>query len=350
MSNSGMSNGELSAGETFKRAAIVVAVAATPVLIYFLFDLVLIVIGAVLVSILLEVGSEPFRWLRLPRGLSLAFSGIVIIGVLVGAGYLFGTAAAAEMQDVLSRIDAAQQYLTRVLRDSSLGDMLWSHVSNFPLTELFGRIFSVSTNFIVALVVMIFAGIYLAAQPSLYKTGLTKLFPRDWRSGAEETVDAIAKALRLWLFGQLIEMAIIGLMSGLAVWFIGLPSPLALGVIAGVAEFIPYLGPIIAAVPAALVAVTLGPSTVLWTLLAYLAIHQAEGQVIMPVIQRRMVFIPPALMLFSIVAISYAFGLGGTIFAAPITVVLFVLVNKLYVRDALGEQAALPGETVNAAR
>jgi predicted PurR-regulated permease PerM len=105
------------------------------------------------------------------------------------------------------------------------------------------------------------------------------------------------------------------------------------------------LGPIIAAIPAILVAVTLTPSAIAWTVGAYVLIHQTEGHLVMPLIQRQMVYIPPAVMLFSIAAISSLFGLEGTVFAAPLTVALFVLVKKLYVRNSLGERTVLPGES-----
>jgi predicted PurR-regulated permease PerM len=307
---------------------------------------VLILVGAALVAVLIQVVSEPFRWLRLPHGLALFLSGALILCVLGGVGYLFGTATAAQFQEVVTRVQEAQSSLWRSLQSSELGRVLLSRVrgAELPLTEIFGRLFSVSANFLISVVVMVFGGVYLAAQPDVYRTGLGKLFPREWRAEVEETVDAVVRALRLWLFGQMIEMVIIGVMSGVAVWLIGLPSALALGVIAGVAEFVPYLGPIVAAAPAILVAVTLSPTAALWTLVAYLAIHQAEGQLIMPLIQRRMVFVPPAVMLLSIVAVGYSLGVTGAIFAAPITVIVFVMVNKLYVRDALGEEAALPGE------
>ncbi|BGE85959.1 MULTISPECIES: AI-2E family transporter [Methylosinus] len=309
-------------------------------------DVVLISVGALLVAVLLQVVSEPFRWVRLPRGLSLFLAGVLIFCVLVGVGYLFGTAIAAQLEEVIDRVQEAQSGLTRLLNSSDIGRMALKNVRgvDVPLTDIFSRLFSVSANVVVGLVVMIFGGIYLAAQPALYREGLSRLFPREWRGEVEETIDTVARALRLWLFGQLIEMVIIGAMSGVAVWLIGLPSALALGVVAGVAEFVPYLGPIVAAVPAILVAVTLSPATALWTFFAYVAIHQLEGQLVMPLIQRRMVFIPPAVMLLSIVAIGYAFGVVGAMFAAPLTVIIFVLVSKLYVRDALGQEAVLPGE------
>jgi len=130
----------------------------------------------------------------------------------------------------------------------------------------------------------------------------------------------------------------------LAVWLIGLPAPIALGAIAAVAEFVPYLGPILAAVPAVLVAFTKSPDAVLWTILAYILIHQTEGNPIVPLVQRTLVFIPPAVMLLAIVVISFLFGKVAMLFAAPITAIVFVAVKKLYVRDTLWERSEILGE------
>ncbi len=157
-------------------------------------------------------------------------------------------------------------------------------------------------------------------------------------------MDDVAIALRLWLLGQLIQMLLIGALSTLAVMLIGLPSPAALGLIAGVAEFIPYVGPILAAIPAMLVAATQSFDAVLWTIAAYLIIHQTEGNLIVPIVQRYLVYVPPAVILLGIVAITSVFGSVAIIFATPIAVVVFVLVKKVYVRDGLGEPTPLPGE------
>jgi predicted PurR-regulated permease PerM len=123
-----------------------------------------------------------------------------------------------------------------------------------------------------------------------------------------------------------------------------LASPLALGVIAGLAEFVPYLGPIVAAIPAVLVATTQGGNFIFWTAIAYLLIHQLEGNLIAPMIQRQLIFIPPAVMLLAIVIILFVFGGVAVIFAGPLGVIVFIAIKKLYVRDSLGEATALPGE------
>jgi predicted PurR-regulated permease PerM len=150
--------------------------------------------------------------------------------------------------------------------------------------------------------------------------------------------------LRLWLLGQMIEMVSVGVMAGAAVWLIGLPSPFAPGAIAGLAEFIPYVGPIFTIFPAVAVAATVGSWAMLWTILAFLAIHQLDGNILMPLIQRQLVRVPPALMLMSIATISTLFGPGATVLAAPLTVALYVVIVKLYLRDTRGEDMALPGE------
>jgi len=199
----------------------------------------------------------------------------------------------------------------------------------------------VSTTFLEAVIIMLISGVYLGAQPHLYRRGLIHLFPRSKHARAAEIVDGVGEALRLWLLGQLIEMILIGVLAALAMWAIGVPSPFALGLIAGVGEFIPYLGPILAAIPAVLVALTKSPEATLWTIFAYLVIHQIEGQIVAPIIQRHMVAIPPAVMLLGIVAITYLFGAIAIIFAAPICVVVFAVVNLLYVRDALGDKTEL---------
>jgi len=135
----------------------------------------------------------------------------------------------------------------------------------------------------------------------------------------------------------------------MAFWFIGLPSPFALGFIAGALDFIPFLGPILGALPAALIAFTVSTEDVLWTMLAMFIIQQIEGNVIFPLVEKRMIAIPPALALFAIVAGGVVFGTPGLIFGFPLAVVVYVLVKKLYVRETLGQETPVPGEDADKA-
>jgi predicted PurR-regulated permease PerM len=139
-------------------------------------------------------------------------------------------------------------------------------------------------------------------------------------------------------------MTLVGVASALAYWWIGLPSPLALGIIAGATNFVPYLGPILGAIPAMIFALATDLTTAMWTLGAVVAIQQLEGNVITPYIQQRAVSLPPAVVLFAIVVFGLVFGLPGVFMAVPLTVTLMVLVKKIWVRQMLGEETTVPGE------
>ncbi len=336
----------ITTAEFASRAAIFISLALTPLLVWLLFDLVLIVTGGVLVAVLLHVVAWPFRKIRLPRALALGIAGLLLLVVIGGVFYLFGSGMGKELQEMLRRAEAGQRQITELLQGSTLGQTVLSHVqgSTFSLPDLLAKVFRISASFLAGVAIAIVAGAFIAAQPELYGEGLSLLFPRPQRGTANETIDYLAGALRRWILGQFMEMALVGAMVGFAVWLIGLPSPYALGAIAGVTQFVPYLGPIVGMIPAVLVATTVSGTALLWTLVAYLLIHQFDGYVIMPVIQRRMVSVPPALMLLSIVALGELFGVTATVFAAPITVLLYVLVTKLYVRDTLHEEVEVPGE------
>lgn len=328
----------------FKRTMIVVAVVATPILVWYLFGVILMIFGAIILAMLLRLGAQPLmRWPAMPEPIALAMSGLLILGVIGISGYLFGTRVSNQFQDVVQRTADASTSLQGSLRGTAAGNYLLSHVigGNLSLTDIVPGVLKVSTTFLEGVIIVLISGAYLAAQPELYRRGLIWLFPPRKHARAAEIFDGIAAALRLWLLGQLFEMVLIGVLTIFAVWIIGVPSPLALGLIAAIGEFIPYLGPILAAIPAILVALTKSPETALWTLVAYLIIHQIEGQIVTPLIQRHMVAIPPAVMLLGIVSITYLFGAVAIIFAAPIAVVVFTAINLLYVRDTLGEKTTL---------
>jgi predicted PurR-regulated permease PerM len=193
-------------------------------------------------------------------------------------------------------------------------------------------------------VLVIVGGIFLAVEPQIYRRGLEKLAPEPARSRIGQAMDDCWTALRLWLLARLATMALVGLITGIGLWLIGVPAALTLGLLAGLLDFIPFVGPIIAAIPAVLLALASDPTTALWVVGLYLLVQQIEGNVITPIFQRRAVELPPALLLFALVSCGLVFGIAGVIFAEPLTVVLYVLVKRLYVRDALHTPTSIPGE------
>jgi predicted PurR-regulated permease PerM len=179
---------------------------------------------------LLQLVSEPLvRWCRLPEGWALAIAGIIILLAIAGSGYLFGTQLASELQDVFSRADAATRTISDELHQSQLGRTALSHLEgeSFSLTSFLSSLVTVSAHLLEAAIFTVAAGVYLAAQPAMYRKGAAQLFPPKRRAMVEDTIGDICRALRLWLLGQAIQMCLIGAITTAAVWLIGLPSPFA---------------------------------------------------------------------------------------------------------------------------
>ena len=328
-------------------AAIAIGIALVPVLLWQLGSMLLMAFAAVLIAILLHVASEPLqRWTPLPLWVDLLISALFLLLIVSAAVWLFESQVSSEFANVLTQVRAGATVVQQAMSRSPMGKFILERLgnTNIPVTGFLGTLASTLIGVVEAAVVIAISAAYLAAEPRVYRAGVVRLFSPDYRDWADETLVDVGRALRFWLLGQFLQMVVIGLLSTLATWLIGLPSPLALGVIAGLTEFVPYLGPIAAAIPALLVAVTLGMSEVLWTLGAYILIHQAEGNLIMPIIQRRMIYVPPALMLLGMAAIAALAGIVGLLLAAPIVVTIFVIVQKAYVRDTLKEAVKLPGE------
>jgi predicted PurR-regulated permease PerM len=241
-----------------------------------------------------------------------------------------------------AQLPQAWQSFERRIGDTSLGERLLrilreAQPSGSNVAAEMGRIAFMLGSAVLDLILVLIAGIFLAADPATYRSGLAKLFPKGRQRQVFATLNASGGALRLWLLGQMISMTVIGVL-------VGVPSPLMLGLIAGLAEFVPVVGPFIAAVPGLLLALSEGPQTALWALLVYVVIQQFESNLVTPMVEKSVVAIPPAVTLFAVLALGVIFGPLGILLAAPLSVVLFVAVKKLYVRDALGHEVEVPGE------
>src|SRR5262249_38090688 len=140
------------------------------------------------------------------------------------------------------------------------------------LSRITGLI-SGATYVLTTVVVIIFVGIFGAADPEMYRAGVLHLVPPAHRQRAGEALDTVTVNLRWWLVGQLSLMVMIGTTTTVALWLLGIPLALTLGIIAGIMELIPYVGPWISAVPAALVALLLSPWHLLAVLGLYLVLH-----------------------------------------------------------------------------
>lgn len=333
-----------------ERLLIAIGIVALALLLWQLRDLLLLVFGAVLVAVIFAAVAQLIcRHSPLSHGWGLLVAVVLLVGVVAGAVALFGAQLVSQSQQLGEMLPRAWEAVQAYAESWGLGGQLQGALDQFGGSEqiaqqLGSAAMAVGSGLTDALLVLV-GGIYFAVQPQLYRTGLIKLVPEKGRGLAATALDDSHKALKLWLLGQLVSMTVIGILTTIGLWLLGVPSALALGLLAGLLEFIPYAGPILAAVPALLLALTVGPEVMLWTLLLYAGLQQVEGNLLQPLVQQQAVDLPPALLMFALVAGALLFGVVGIVFATPLTVVLFVLVKRLYVREALDTKTAIPGES-----
>ena len=191
---------------------------------------------------------------------------------------------------------------------------------------------------------MLVGGIYLAANPRMHVHGVDRLLPPARRVTVLRAMHDTGNALRLWLIGQGVVMLSMGLMMWAAYAWLGLPSAAALALIAALADFVPFIGPVLGALPALVIASAIDMQTLPWTLGAVVVAQQIESYALMPFVQRRAVKLPPFIGLFSIVVFGTLFGLIGIILAVPLAVAVMTLVQRLWVKGVLDEQAEVLGQ------
>jgi len=342
---------ELPASDAFfvRRVLIFVGIVALAAALYALSDILLLIFGAILVAVVLRTLARPIQdGTPLSERLALLAAGLGILAVLVGTGVLFGAQISGQLVNVIHSVPAAAESLSKTVPFLRMSEL----VQGSAIGELLLNAFSWGTTVfgaLAAFVVVVVAGIYMAIKPDTYRNGFLMLFPMRHQARIAATLDDSGAALRMWLGGQLIAMIMVGVLVALGLALVGVPSALALGLIAGVTEFVPIVGPIIGAIPALLLAFTQDWNTVWLTLAVFVVVQQLESNVIMPLVMGRAVLVPPAVGLFAVVAIGVLFGPLGLLLGYPLAIVADVAIRRLYVRDTLGEEVKIAGEDAGAA-
>ena len=203
---------------------------------------------------------------------------------------------------------------------------------------------SSTISVVVGLLIITFLAIYIAADPTLYHDGLMHLFPRKVRRRAGEVLTAMATVLRKWLVTQLIAMAAIGAVTTVVLLVLKVKAAFALGLLAGLLEFIPTIGPILSAVPAIAMGFVDSPEKALSVAIAYIGIQFLENHILIPMLMKGGVDIPPALTVLAQALLALVFGFLGLMVAVPALAALMVAVKMLYVEDVVGDHVSVVHE------
>jgi predicted PurR-regulated permease PerM len=188
------------------------------------------------------------------------------------------------------------------------------------------------------ILIIVFLSIYIAADPALYHAGIMKLFPRPRRKRAGEVLSAIAAVLRRWLITQLIAMAAIGTVTTIVLLVLRVKAAFALGLLAGLFEFIPTVGPILSSIPAIGMGFLDSPEKAMIVASAYFGIQFMENHLLIPLLMKGGVDVPPALTILAQALMAMLFGFLGLMCAVPLLAASMVAVKMLYVENVVGER------------
>lgn len=346
-----------SLGPFTARLLIILVFALLAAALWQLADVLVLLFGAVLLSIgLCAAARLVSSRTGMRRGLALAGVFVIVVAVFGAALWVFGATVAAQFDDIVRVIPAGFKLFTGWVGRYSYGRQLLDQISgqtggtgSGPLgganmlgaaawaTSMITVVASAVTRTLGYAVIALFVAIYLAAQPNRYRRLCLRLVPPHYRLIAEHLFGISGDVLQRWLVGQLVVMLTIGILTGLGLWAMGIEAAAALGLMGGLLCFIPFVGAVLAAIPATLVALTQGPIYAASVVLMYVGVHFVEGNFITPMVQAEATSFPPALAILSTVAFSLLLGPVGVLLAAPLTLFLMAVVEVLYVQQALGE-------------
>ena len=317
---------------------------------YFAYVLLLLFAGVLLAVLLRGLANWLSRRIPLATRWSLVLIIILPLIALGGGLWLAGPSIAEGFQELQQSIPRAKERIQEFTEQqgpmqSILERMLESDRATLFNQDTFRRIaglFSTTLGVLAGILIILANGIYFSVEPRPYINGVVQLVPKERRGQARAVFEELGHVLRWWLAGMLISMTVVGTLSWLGLLLLGVPGAAALGLLAGLLSFIPNLGPILSAVPAVVVGWTESSTTALYVVLLYLGIQTLESYLITPLVQRRTIQLPPAVMLTAQLAMGIAFGVLGLLLAVPLALVVLVLVQMLYMEDVLKDEIELP--------
>lgn len=297
------------------------------------------ILGALFIRALAEYSARFTGW---SDRMSVASIIVLFAALVVGITALFANTLTAQVSELSTTLPQAISDIQTSVPQAgwvqssfeALQQVQWQSVLTGEGTVI-SRISSVLSGAVGAMagiLITMFVSLYLALEPNLYHDGFLKLFSHRYKDTAESVMGELSKTLRWWMVGKSASMLVVGMLTALGLWAIGMPLVFVLALIAGLFSFIPNFGPIISAVPALLIGFSISPMMALWVLGVYVSVQFVESYIITPVINERTIKLPPAFLLLAQVMFAVLFGFLGILFAAPLSAVVVVLTRELYVK------------------
>ncbi|MBB3879596.1 AI-2E family transporter [Sphingomonas pseudosanguinis] len=325
-----------------RRIVLILLILAITAALFRAGDLLILAFGSILGAIVIHAIADLYAD-HLPLGpkRSLTLSIVTVLAVLGFLAWLFGVAFRQQLNTLVTQLPILLDQLANWASQSPVGEKIVDAVraayAGSRVAQDISGIVSGAGEFVLNCLLLLVGALFFAADPKVYERGFLLLIPRSMRPALEDALFDTGSTLRLWLRAQLIQMTTMGVLVGIGLGIAGVPSAAALGLLTGLSEFVPYVGPIAAMLPALGLAAQGGNGAVIGTLVTFAVVRLIQTNAITPFVTSRVVAIPPAITLFAIIGIGTIFGLFGLFFSAALLVVAFTLIRSLYLREVLGE-------------
>ncbi|MBX6333187.1 MAG: AI-2E family transporter, partial [Gemmatimonadaceae bacterium] len=371
--------------DVLRVALIVAAVYIVLRTLWFANDLVLIAFIGVLFGLAISAGVDRLERLRVPRGVGAAFIVLSFVAAMYGVGALMAPTIATQGRELKARLPEAVERVERWLREhgrlsstvlgapepaaapataapadsagrgqqgAAAAPDTVAKAPESPLRSGLQRQLQNATRYLfpfltstfavlAGLLVILFVAVYVAADPDLYHAGIMHLFPHRARPLAGRVLTEMATVLRKWLLTQLIAMVVIGSVTTIVLLILGVRAAFVLGLIAGFLEFIPTIGPVLSAVPAVAMGFLDSPEKALYVMIAYIAIQQLEGHILIPLLMKGGMNLPPVMTILAQALMALLFGFLGLMVAVPALAATLVPIKMLYVERVVGDDMKL---------
>ncbi len=312
---------------------------------------VVLILAVILATLLRGLGNELQYYTRLNSTASVLLVFFALVVVVCGLGYWSGPKFANEAQQLWNQVSGSLGNITNMFGGhggasgttaqgmGGVAKIATTGGDSGMITGLLRTVATSITGLLAAILVIVATGVYLALSPDMYISGVAHLTPVWYQDRTRSILIEMGRAMQGWMLGQLIDMIIVGVIVGVGLSLVGAPLAFVLAVVAGICTFIPYFGTIISAVPAVIVALTVGVNELVWVICVFVVAHVIEGYIVAPFVQRRTVHLPPALTLVSMVVLVAVFNIFGVLIATPLMACIMVGVARVYVEDVLGDPA-----------
>lgn len=317
--------------------SIVALIALIIALILTTFNVLLLILAGALIAIFFRGLSGLIqRKLHMPEKWSLPLAVIVTLLLLAGFFTLAGSKISQQVTELSQTIPSGIDKLKQELNKSSLGQQVLDRLSSKRSTEkavsVIQSFFRSTFGVLGDIYVVLLLGLFFTAAPAIYRNGILKLVPPNAKPQARELTNELADSLKKWLKGKLFAMLVVAVLTLIGLLIIGVPMAFVLALIAGILNFIPNFGPLIAMIPAVLIGLMQSPVTAALVAGLYILVQVLESNVITPQIQKKLINIPPALIIIAQLFMGVLTGGWGLVLATPLVLILMVIVDRLYVK------------------